>query len=1084
MAAREVAQKEFDESMAQPGNRFSRIIRGVIRGNMLREYHRHNSKLDAQQRIADTGRLYDMDQSQWDNVAAASIQRVVDDQGTGEFMNQHDGETRSELTGDAGTEIKSTVNQLITEYVGGSLSAADIREEAGRRFADLANGNEEIANLLGAGNVYMSNILEIAQAVQGQITHERGIEQVLTSIDFVSARVNTDVHTEAKASRVERFLDNHAWPSNSVTAGIAVLYGVGAMASKGAIGAATKVGVLGGGAGVMAYFQEKARLVHERANVAREAAVGENVSGTERRERLAQTLYDMKDASVITEAMQGFRNDAGEYAIADQAQYDGLLVAALDMTARYDLSAQNKADYIRFSSRETVQQERREMLMERFRAKAALRSYYDTQLAADPTFNSGVDFDMFYDNSIEAMQQGLVANAETQDASYKKLSRELSRKKALQALAFGAAAGVLIPEIISPFMDSKQGVVESAMNNNLDADNATVLASGANWLRDTIQARMPNTDSFTPHTIGGSTISLDSELNLDIQDGKATLTGPNDLHMSMPINPDGSISSATKDQLHAAGVDLTDFEEHVKSGETTVDKEVSVKAYAEAHGQDVRRSWFDNDTTKFDKNELRLDLKTNGNGDFVYSAARMVEGGSHHAGDQASVDFEKLKMLVSPEKGVQSSPLMLDMDSNGNVVIPKGSNVAQFFTMEDGKPVFRGAYAEVVEVKGTATDGKLNVGVLATHVGSKEDFPTVMDQVTKPTSEVTHTFTLEYNGETRNPDMGVEPGFFPFVSRGGLRKSAPAGREGTTQPPEQGNGGPAAGREVTTRPPEQANNGASAGGREEPATRPEQGDRREQPRGTSFFDRMKARSQRARGRRADARQEQARQASAEETRQEQARQAFAEQARQSQEEARQASAEQAAHQEQADRAAEQTRQEQARQASAEQTRQEQAKARSAAEQARQRQEQADKASAEKARREEAEKRAAEQERQRQEQADRAAEQARRRREEAQRVAEEARKQRQEQEPKSRSTPVQEAQNGDEYRKIFDKHEAAKKNRDYWKRQISLLEESGDRAEELEKARARMAASKAEVVRLRRELNRTMHGQNGDQQAAA
>ena len=59
------------------------------------------------------------------------------------------------------------------------------------------------------------------------------------------------------------------------------------------------------------------------------------------------------------------------------------------------ISATNRADYIRFSGREAIQRERREMMLERFRTRAALREYWDTQLSTDPRFAGAGTFDDF-----------------------------------------------------------------------------------------------------------------------------------------------------------------------------------------------------------------------------------------------------------------------------------------------------------------------------------------------------------------------------------------------------------------------------------------------------------------------------------------------------------------------------------------------------------------------------------------------------------------------------------------------------------------------------------------------------------------
>ena len=84
-----------------------------------------------------------------------------------------------------------------------------------------------------------------------------------------------------------------------------------------------------------------------------------------------------------------------------------------------------------------------------------------------------------------------------------------------------------------------------------------------------------------------------------------------------------------------------------------------------------------------------------------------------------------MKLLISPEKGVQSTPIMLDVDAHGQVIIPHDSPATQFFEMRGGRPVFMGAYAEMAQVDGTAADGGLDVTMLATHVGERHSFGTV-----------------------------------------------------------------------------------------------------------------------------------------------------------------------------------------------------------------------------------------------------------------------------------------------------------------------------------------------------------------------
>ncbi len=809
-SARETAQREQDEAMAQGGSRFRRFVRGMVRGNMLREYYLLRNRQQAELRIEDTGRLDDMNEAQWQTVQAESIQRIIDDEGTNELIHQQSGERRDILEGDRGVEIRGLMNRLLTDYVNGTIDRADLQEEARRQLAELARNDESIADLIGAGNIYMSNIVEIADVVRSQVTHERGIDQVLQQVDIVTSRLNTGVNTETRTTRVSRILDrihdsggigslvNHT----NFTLGAAIFFGFGAWAGKGIINRVTRLGTFSAGAGLLAYHQEKMRLLHERAQVGREAAMSQDVDVTERRQRLAETLYDMRDATTLTEAMRAQRNTAGEYEITDQAGFDTLLAAALETSARMDLAAANRADYIRFSSRETVQQERREMMLERFRARTALRRYWDAHLATDPRFAGAGSFEDFFNNSIEAAQTGLVTNTTERDQDYRHLSRQYSLKRAGQAMLFGAAFGMVSSELFAHAgqrSGDSQGMIDALRDDNRSAGNKTVLGSAIDWLRhhnDAQSGTNTNTHGFASRSVGPNTVvNIDDRLSYTVIGNEATIHGPDNLTVAnLGLNPDGTFSQAAQDKLRAAGLLITEHTEYFKGGSTTSTAEVPLKEYMNEHGTKVHRKWFDNDTKIFDKNELKLDLKTNANGDYVYDASRMIKGGSHHDGRQADMIFKNMKLLVSPEKGVQSTPIMLDVDARGQVVIPKGSPVAQFFEMRGGKPVFTGAYAEMAQVDSTAADGGLNVTMLATDVGEKQHFANVAVEKVVDGTIPQQTITIERidpllfteGGGEGNADADIDFGAFPVTGRGGLRRNRERSRalSGNNRPPQ------------------------------------------------------------------------------------------------------------------------------------------------------------------------------------------------------------------------------------------------------------------------------------------------------------
>ena len=807
-SARETSHRELDERMARGGNRLRRFVRGMIHGNVLREFHLLRNRQQAGLRIEDTGRLDDMTADQWRQVEAESIQRVIDDDGTNELVNQRDGERRDTLTPAQDGEIRSAMNSLLTDYVNGNIDRANLQEAARRRLMDLAAGSDNVAGLIGEGSVYMSNIVDIADAVRSQVTHERGIAEVLSQVDIVTARLNTGVNTEVRSGRVTRILDRiqdtHLGGlvnGTNVALGLAIAYGFGVGTAKGLMGKATRLGVFSAGAGVLAYGQERLRLRHERAQVGREAAMSENVNGTERRRRLAETLYDMRDASVLTEAMRSRRNNAGEYEITDQAGFDTLLMASLETTARMDLSAANRADYIRFSSREAIQRERREMMLERFRARAALRQYWDTHLVNDPRFAGATSFDDFFSNSVEAAQTAMVTDTENKDTAYNRLSRHYGLKRAGQALLFGAAYGLVFGEVaahVGPHSADSQGSIDAIRDTDRSVANKTPLGSVIDWFRHRNDSAAGSAaHGFNTHNVGPNTVvNIDDRYTFTQIGNEATVQGPNgQVFANLELNPDGSLTDAAQAKLRGAGVLYSDHTEYLKGngGAKTVD--VPLKDYVAEHGTKVHRHWFDNDTKVFDKNELKLDLKTNANGDYVYDAARMVKGGSFHDGRQANMVFDNMKLLISPERGVQATPIVLDVDAHGQVIIPKNSPVAQFFEMRGGKPVFTGAYAEMAQVDGVAKDGSLNVTMLATDVGERRTFGTVRAEQVVDTPVAQRTVTIEQidpllfsegGGATPNTNWSdVELGMFPMTGRGGLRRNGEAGGASQGSSPDQ-----------------------------------------------------------------------------------------------------------------------------------------------------------------------------------------------------------------------------------------------------------------------------------------------------------
>ena len=800
-SAREAAHRRFDNDMAAGGGALRRFGRKLIKGNFLREGLMARNRNRAQAEITETGRLDGMSEAQWQDVTAESIQRVLDDEGTMEYMHRGAGERRDQLQGDQGRPIKDLMNSLLTAYVGGQLDRDNLQEEARRRLAELAAGNEEVRDLIGEGSVYMSNIVDIAETVRAQATHERGLQSVLDRIEYVSARVKTNANTEARASTVEKFLDkspvNAAWASVA----FATIYGLSFAAGKSALSKITRVAGVGVGSALMAYGQEKSRLAFERGQVARETEMGENVSGTARRDKLAATMYDMKRADVLTDALRSLRNPEDKYDVTNETEFASLSAAVAELTARHDLSGvdlrgvdgfegrrEQIVSFISHSSAEKKPAEVRAMMAERFKARAALRRYYDTQRQADPNFMGGADFDAYMTRTVGEVGQVLLTNVVEQDKNYDSLSRKEAWKSAARGVLLGVAFGEATQEATSLLNEHVQGIVEFLRHTNMRAEALSSLAYAARVLRGGPEVSGAGSSNLTEHVIGSNTFKIDANIHEVAQVGDhLNVTTADGAQLSVAVDGHGNPTGAGLDVLRQHGFAVTDTQTGVQ--ETNyVTSTVGADKFAQDHGGvKVERSWFDNDTPAFDKNELRLDLKTDGQGNFVYNVGRMVEGDSYHGGNQATLDYSHMKILISPTEGTQATPIPVDIDANGNAIIPKDSPLAQMFKIDNGNPEFLGKFAEVAQVNTTATDGSMNVSMLATQVGLGES-SSFTEHIPQTIDTLRHTITVTQLAEQAPyASAGIElPPIVTLPARDGLRRE-PAPRQ-SEEPPEPSSG--------------------------------------------------------------------------------------------------------------------------------------------------------------------------------------------------------------------------------------------------------------------------------------------------------
>jgi hypothetical protein len=190
-----------------------------------------------------------------------------------------------------------------------------------------------------------------------------------------------------------------------------------------------------------------------------------------------------------------------------------------------------------------------------------------------------------------------------------------------------------------------------------------------------------------------------------------------------------------------------------------------------------RDLWYDNNTPApiFDRNELGLQWGGNvgigPDGGYALNVSGMTPEGSFTGDQSANWATEAqegvLKLAISGSVDSQGSVLVVDIRPDGTVDIPADSPAAHFFANENGRAVFNGGYAEVVQMTGVDAQGVEHIRPLATLVGG-DAVSTVPDVITTHTPEVHHEYSITTAGydsvETSSSFTEMAP-VIPVISR-------------------------------------------------------------------------------------------------------------------------------------------------------------------------------------------------------------------------------------------------------------------------------------------------------------------------------
>lgn len=826
------------------GEEAKSIGRSMWYGNLGREYYLTKYTQEAEKRIHEHENLLEHE-----GVSAKEYQVATTLRFAHEYDELiHEGEHRHKVLdenedgsfNEKGYELKQRIFRLIEGYAAGNFaSEEDFQEEKKRMMTELvAKGMTK--DHIGEGLLYADNLLQIAQNVKAMVEHRRAtgeggnIDEILANTDIVLGEARLGARTEIEQSRVERIskkLECVGFNDSTVATAASIAYSIGGWAAKSAIGAAGRAVIPGAGAGLIAGFREKRMLKEERAQHAREMAVGkgdaENLYG--RREDLEAARYETKSAQELKGQISILYSDEGEFRVNDAASFDEATQLIAECSARIGLSDRMNIDLVSFSDVGRVETERFELDLALAKAKCDMRNFMKT--ADDDTLkalgiaegdipmvrNGDVDpLNFVLGTRVDAAEGVLLEGSEDHEGITQKdrIYRKLRNKRVAKAVAKGTVLGMFIgttaQEASAFALSNQQGLVEGAVGlHNGDAERETLLAGAFNHQQAPVEL---SGDYGAPVELGyGTKLSLPAEFHVEHQGDTFSVKGPDGMEIrDLQVTKDGALTPDSILALRQAGISTnheTSFLSHDVSRQVTVSAKDFVKNHEDLTTKVTRDFWYDNGTpspNQAEGSELGLqDPRVNDDGDYLFSISGMESRAASSAGGainwhEAAANGD-LKIALSASRGTQTDVFMVDVDKNGNAIIPKDGPLASLFGEQDGQTVFKGKYAEIVEVAGVDRDGVTHIRPLATETG--EGMRSFTDTVTEKEVETNNTYSLTYEPE-KDRLVSVPP-VLPWYPRSGIGRLRRQESRTPGGPPEivdipDGDGSPASTPEIGT----------------------------------------------------------------------------------------------------------------------------------------------------------------------------------------------------------------------------------------------------------------------------------------------
>jgi len=677
---RDAAEEKLTASKEELGG-ITGFFKKIWKHNLAREYYRQKFIAKTRREIRESGNLYAGEggtKADHENAMKEILARFEAEYDSDETLRA--GEERKILKDEVAEEkvVKNVLQDLVKRYAAGNITEEQLVLEK-NKFLDGEVGSiqgKEGEALFKKGSLYADNFLEIAKQIKSNISHGNGLDALDLDFDIVVGRARSGVETQAQYNAVDKitekiqksFIGRFA-NETSIASAVAMVYGV---AVKGSVSAAQRTAKWVGPVGL-----------------GLSAGIGGAVAGIRESKQLkderAQHIREMAKGKKIEvgsekrEEMEKFRyetKDAGELTQGLKESLDSLKSAPNKEKLVEVLERINEIDSrISFSEREKIDlisfSDSKKVEQQR------TRMYILTAEAkAFLKENIGKDWAGLYKTEQEL--KNYLANLkeekiQSEFKNEKTLKDEafdkMRRRKVAGAVIKGTAIGIGVGIVAQEALASLGGSQEGLFtHNNLHANEAVRHFTALEYLRRYISGDMPKTN-ITEHIVSEKAISVETQKYVEGHEG---------------------IFSKIK-----------------------------------------RIAWADNDSSRPDKNELKLwwgGEKGTGidkNGNFVFNIKQMAEEGSFHKNahwdPQNLMKEGKMKLLISLSQDTQNNVVEIPIDADGNAIIDPHSEIGKIaFKNAGGQANFLGRFAEVAVMKENK-GGAGMVDIIATHEGKGLD---------------------------------------------------------------------------------------------------------------------------------------------------------------------------------------------------------------------------------------------------------------------------------------------------------------------------------------------------------------------------